>query len=351
MKYHLVRWGAYGDVIVLTPLIKYLKGEGHDIVVSVTERGEEILRCNPYIDKLIVTPANEYKDTEVKGYWDKEKKEVGADVYVNFSESVEVSLLTHPIDPDYKLPKWDRIKKGSVNVYEKTFRLAGIDIKDLSDDDLNPKLYFSDKEIHKLERFFDLYSGLSWNVEPKKKMIILWCLSGSGLQKAYPFIMTVMRELINKYENLYFLSVGDVACKLLEIDSDYDESDKVIMKSGEWTFRESMLASKYADIVISPDTGILHASGCYDTPKIGLESFVDIEHVTKHYKNNFSMEAEGVTCAPCFKMVPMLNHCPLDYTGAPLCISAGFPPKRVINRVEEVIDKHYGGFKCNMRKQ
>jgi len=351
MKYHFVRWGAYGDVIVLTPLIKYLKDNGHEIAVSVTERGEEILRHNPNVDKLIVTPDKTVSDTEIQGVWDKEKKEVGADVYVNFSESNEVSLLKFAGDPDYKLPKWERVKQGSVNIYEKSFRLAGIDPDTLTDEELNPKLYFSKKEINKVERFFDLYSGMSWNIEPKKKMIILWCLSGSGMQKAYPYTMSVMREMIHKYDNLFFLTAGDVACKLLEIDSEFDEADKVIMQSGEWGFRETMLATKYADMVVSPDTGILHASGAYDTPKIGLESFVNIEHATKHYKNNYSMEAEGVTCAPCFKMITMLNHCPLDFTGAPMCISAGFPPQRVINQIDMVIDKHYGGFKCNTQKQ
>jgi len=89
---------------------------------------------------------------------------------------------------------------------KKSFRLAGIDPDILTDEELNPKLYFSKKEINKVESFLIYtvaYLGIS---NLKRKMIILWCLSGSGIQKAYPFTMSVMRELIHRYDNLYFLT-------------------------------------------------------------------------------------------------------------------------------------------------
>jgi ADP-heptose:LPS heptosyltransferase len=50
-----------------------------------------------------------------------------------------------------------------------------------------------------------------------------------------------------------------------------------------------MALTKFVDLVISPDTGVLHASGCYDTPKIGLLGHTTIENITKYFKNDYSI--------------------------------------------------------------
>ena len=42
-----------------------------------------------------------------------------------------------------------------------------------------------------------------------------------------------------------------------------------------------MILTKLVDLVISPDTGVLHASGAFDTPKIGLLGHTTIENITK----------------------------------------------------------------------
>lgn len=349
MKYHLIRWGALGDICFISPVIRYLKEIGHQVIVSTTERGKSLLENDPNIDEIIFTPDSSVED--VRSHWDKEIEKVGADVVVNFSERLEIELLKHPLDPDYNLTKEERIKIGDVNAFDHMFKVAGINPDELSAEQKNPLMYYTDEEVKKVERFFDSYDGLGWNLEPKKKMVIMWVLSGSGIQKAYPYVMDVMVKLLEKYKNLYFLTVGDEFCKLLELDpGSHPEAYRVIPCSGEWSVRETMLAVKYCQIVIAPETGVLVSSGQFDTPKIGLLSSITKNHVTKYFKNDYSLEAEGVNCSPCFRMVYHRFQCPNHASGATMCMGEGFQEERIIKQIEKVIDEHYGGFKCNLQK-
>jgi len=349
MKYLLTRWGALGDIVFISPVIRYLKAQGHKVIVSTTERGKMLLADDPNIDDIVFTPDGQIED--VRTYWEAEAKRIGADKVVNFSESIEVALLKHPLDPKYNLPKEARIKECDVNAFDQEFRCAGINPDELTAEQKRPKLYYTQREINNVERFFDSYSGLGWNIEPKKKMIIMWVLSGSGIQKTWPYVMGTMLQLLEKYDNLYFLTVGDEVCKLLEPDlCAHPDASRIIPQSGEWSVRETMLAVKYCQMVIGPETGVFVSSGQFDTPKIGMFSSITKNHVTKYFVNDYSLEAEGVNCSPCFRMIYDTFQCPMHLSGATICMGDGFSRARIINQIENIIDKHYGGFKCNIRK-
>lgn len=350
MVYHLIRWGAIGDILFITPVIRYLKKLGHKVVVSVTERGKMLLEHDPNIDELIFTPDATVQD--LQSFWNEEIKRVGADKVVNFSESLEVSLLKHPLDPKYNLPKAKRVKEGNINAFDRSFEWAGLDSGLISNEDKLPKLYFTQEEINKVEAFFDIYDGMGWNIEPKKKMIIMWVLSGSGIQKAYPYVMSVMAEMLERYDNLYFLTVGDDFCPLLEMDNfSHPEANRVITRAGKWGVRETILAVNYCQMVIGPETGVIVSSGQFDTPKIGLFSSITANHATKYFKNDYSIEVKGVNCAPCFRLIYQPFQCPMHPTGATLCMGEGIKPQDIVDRIEDIISDHYEGFRCNRQRQ
>jgi ADP-heptose:LPS heptosyltransferase len=95
-----------------------------------------------------------------------------------------------------------------------------------------------------------------------------------------------------------------------------------------------MALTKEVDLVVSPDTGILHASGQFDTPKIGLLGHTTIENITKYFKNDHSIEAE-CACAPCFRLIyDWERQCPIEpVTYAAWCMSVGIPPEKVFERI------------------
>ena len=316
-----MRLGAFGDSIITTPLIRKLKEQGHTIIYEYSDRGKAVLANNPHIDEHVFYKADSVPFDKLQAHWDAQAIKYKADKVINLSETIEYALATHPRSPRYFYPKNERKELCNRNYYEYTFERAGVKWED---DDLRPELFFDEGEIHEAK---ELMRIAHFN--------ILFCLSGSGKHKAYPWTEVVINEILEKCPNAHIITTGDVFCKLLE-----EEHDRVTSISGEADIRTSMALTGLVDLVVSPDTGILHAAGCYDTPKIGLLGHTTIENITKHFTNDMSIESDGrlVECSPCFKMIYDMNsQCPIDNrTGGAFCMSKGIDPNEVVSMVEMV---------------
>jgi ADP-heptose:LPS heptosyltransferase len=287
----LVRYGAYGDALNITPVIKKLHEDGYEVIVNVNKRTEEVLRHNPHISRFIMHDESVPID-KLEAVWDKVKAENPHDKYINFSESIECNVALHPINPEYIYPKYERYERCNRNYYDVTERWAGLDgcVK-------RPEFYYTEAEEKEAVQY----------IKPGK-FNILWALSGSGKQKVYPWAEYVIGQILKDYTDVQIITIGDLRSQLLETLQD----ERITNLSGEIPMRISMILTKFVDLVISPDTGVLHASGCYDTPKIGILGHTNIENITKYFTNDYSIEAE-VPCAPCFHLI--YDHdvqCPVD---------------------------------------
>jgi hypothetical protein len=103
--------------------------------------------------------------------------------------------------------------------------------------------------------------------------------------------------------------------------------------------------TEYVDLVISPETGVLNASGCFDTPKIGLLTHSNKTNLTKYFKNDYSLQAE-TECSPCHRMIYLDNFktdCPviMGEDKRPMCCACadGFSVERVLHNMELVYRK------------
>jgi ADP-heptose:LPS heptosyltransferase len=318
-KVLVIRYGAFGDCIGITPAIKRLKELGHYIVLNTSERGEEVFRHCPHIDELIIHDKDIHID-DLNEHWEKLKEQVKPDIFINFSESIECNCALHPINPEYIYPKPERYARGNRNYYDVTEEWAK-----LEGCQKIPELFFTEEEETQAKSYLK-----------KGKFNILWVLSGSGKQKVYPWTEYVMGQIFKDYKDVHIITVGDYKCKLLETL----QGDNVTNIAGEVSMRVSMALTKFVDLVISPDTGVLHASGCYDTPKIGLLGHTTIENITKYFKNDYSIEA-NCACAPCFRLIYDYEiQCPIDVvTKAAWCMAVGIPPEVLYERIKNVINR------------
>jgi len=323
MRYLICRpAGALGDCIIVTPLIRYLKQVGNEVYILTSLQGDEIYRNNPNLDKVRVHDKDSIPNEALRDFFESLKVAYECDKMIDLCESIEVNLSLYPADPRYNYTKQERFAMCNRNFYEETFRLAGCQGQ-LGSQPYLPEMFFTPQEEKQMQKFFKQF---------KDKFVILWGLSGSARNKTYPYV----KEVIDKIPDAIFITVGDELCQILE--SPFIKNEQVIRKSGLWTFRESALACKYANLVISPDTGLLHASGCFDTPKIGLLTHTTRENITKHFKNDYSLEAEGVSCAPCFRIMYNCGcQCNLaeDFI-TPLCMFLGIIPDRIIDSIEKI---------------
>ena len=177
-----------------------------------------------------------------------------------------------------------------------------------------------------------------WFEQFRNRFVIVWGLSGSALHKAYPYTDYVMAELLRDHPDIVFITTGDELCQALE-----HKDKRVVNRSGIWSMREAALACKYADLVVAPDTGLLHAAGCYVTPKIGLVGSNTLNNLTKHFVNDFSLQADEhlAPCSPCFRLIYKAStQCPVDRLSLiPVCMSKGIRPDLVKEKIETVKSK------------
>jgi ADP-heptose:LPS heptosyltransferase len=384
----VVRYGAFGDMIMSTPVFRLLSEQGYHVTVNCTPYAKEVLENNPYVDDVALQQKDLIPNTHLKDYWEDLGK--GYDKFVNLSQSVEDSLLVadrrllaavsevkekHPDkgaeEIFYNIFRTFRNRLGDKNYYDAHLEKGGFEERGL-----NGELYFSQNEELIAQDFRHRH---------RDKFLILWSLSGSSYHKIYPYFQRIVQELLIKYKDAMVVSVGDDICTMME----RGESDRYLPRSGVWSIRRSLIMTKHADLVIGPETGILNAAGCFDTPKITLLSHSNHTNLCKYWENDFCIAPINTFCYPCHTLhyqhhcgqdvtCPICNDkhytewctegshphehmtCPSDdaitkevekrlppemQTGAsvalPICMSKGIMPDRVLERIDEVYQKFW----------
>ena len=297
--------GAIGDFIQSVPVLRKLKEDGYHVTLNCSEVAREVLKHCPYVDEFAVqirdyVPNKGVTSGPLMEYW----KELATkyDKFVNLTGSAEESLLV----PDSRLmammeqmgekhPELDEQNRfynsirairevvKDTNYYDNHLAKAGYE-----DRGMNGELFFSEQEEIMAQGFRDKYAG---------RFIVMWVLSGSSYHKRYPYFQQAAQELIVKNPDILLVSVGDPECALLE----RSESNRYLPRAGRWVLRTTLVMTKYVDLVIGPETGILNAAGCFDTPKITMLSHSSHENLCKYWKNDFCLapDPKDVFCHPC----------------------------------------------------
>lgn len=332
MKILIWRTGAYGDVIITTPLVRHLAKQGHQIFYVAGERGEEILKNNPHITK-IVTHDKDIKNELLGDHMQYLMRKHHCERLIDLNESIECALSQHPRSADYKLSKKERLARFNRNFYEFCFEFAG---------EMNIGMFTASHEFYKPELFFDqseLDEARSY-LKPDYFNLLVG-LAGSGSNKAYPYTMDLCNNIGKTHPNVHIITVGDLKCQILEDIETPDLTNKTYL-SGKIPMRISMALTSMVDLVIAPDTGIIHAAGCYDTPKIGIFGHTTIEMISKHFKNDYSLEADPTLapCSPCSYLIyNMRLQCPLSpKTDSSICMAEGIELQRVYDKFVEIYD-------------
>jgi len=312
---------------MLTPVLRKLKEEGYHVTMNMTPRAQSVLRHNPHIDKFLIQQDNEIPNEQLGEYWKNLSK--GYDKVVNLSGSVEDGLLKVEGKTEYRWLHEVRHERCNKNYYDQQFAIAGF--PEITG--RNGELFFTSLE-HQLAKAFIR--------KPKKakQFVVMWSLAGSSFHKNYPYTQIVCDWLLRTYNDIVFITVGDSVSVMLEW-----EHPRVKCRSDKWSIRQSMLMTKYVDLVVGAETGILNAAGCYDTPKIVLLSHSSEENLSKYWKNCTSLHApeSDVPCHPCHQLHYTLESCPLhEKLRTPLCMS-----ELKYEVVKNEIERHYKEWKSS----
>jgi ADP-heptose:LPS heptosyltransferase len=295
----VIRLGAFGDVIQITPVFRELKKQGYHVTFYCKKYGKETVIHDSNIDNFII-----HDDSIPIGELNKylsEKIHPGYDRVVNLSSIVEKGLLKLEGSPEFNWSHDMRHRAFNKNYSDALMEAAGLEVRGQ-----NPELYFSRLEESLAKQYIKKF---------RDKFVIMWSLSGSSLHKVYPYSEYVASALY-KHSDIEVLTVGDELCEMLEW-----HNDKTHNYSGKWTFRKSMIIAKYCDLVIGPETGILNAASAYDVPKIIMLSHSSEENLTKYWKNCVNLFAD-VHCYPCHCLNKTMVGCDKEPgLNSPVCMS------------------------------
>lgn len=287
----VIRYGAIGDAIMITPVLRLLKQDGYHVTLHCQDYGKDVYDNNPYIDEFMVHVRGSVPIEKLRAYWD--QLGVGYDRVVNLSGVIEEGLLKAPWQEEYTWSKEKRHALCNHNYYDATTAAAG----------------YPEAKGEQGELFFSQQER-SWALEQIRRMnnkfVILWSLSGSSFHKVYHKADEVaVRFLENHPNECKIVTIGDDLCRLLEWD--HPDTKK---RAGIWGVRKSLVMANYANLVVGTETGFLVAAGTSSVPKIILLSHASEENLTKYWLNCIPLHSSA-ECHPCHKLHYSLDTCPL----------------------------------------
>jgi len=310
------RWGAVGDLLQITPLLSVLKKHGYEVTLNCASDTKFVLENNPNIDKFILQERDAVPNWEIGNYMEYVGKNYQKSI--NLCESIEGRLLYLPQNNKFYKSKEDRAH--DINYFDETLKIGGFDEKGL-----NPEMYLSEAE----EFMFNIFRKRN-----EKFFKILWALKGSANHKLFAQAQDIMQAIVDKYQDARIYVVSGEDANPMEF-----KYERIFCMSKVWKQRISCLATKYVNLVVSPETGILTASGCFDTPKIGLLSHSNKENLTKYFKNDYSIQSKA-PCSPCHRMYHGAE-CDLDKDwNLPLCTTM-FDQNEIMATVDKLHKEWY----------
>lgn len=314
----VVRYGAWGDAVLITPVLRKLHEDGYHVTLNCTERSVDVLLVNPHIDAFLFQETNEISRTDLKEHWEKLSKHF--DRFINLSGSIEGSLLKGPGSPEFRKSKEELHAECNFNYMDRTMEIAGYpEMKGCL-----PELHFRSNE----ERF-------AKKVRKKNKgFLVVVSMTGSSIHKIYPWMGDIVDTITRAIKDSHVCLVGEAGCRGI-----IDETPQIHDYCGQLDIRKTFCLLKYADLVVTTETAVANAASSFDTPKVVILSHSSEENLTKYWTNCYPVY-QSVSCYPCHKMHFTRDTCKTDETiNFPICASL-LSPRKVMDAVDVVYRKY-----------
>jgi len=273
----LVRYGAFGDLMQASSIIKGLKDQGYHVTLYTSPPGSDVITHDPNIDKIYFQDKDQVPNPELGSFWDWQKKKY--DKWVNLSESVEGTLLAMPGRTQFLLPPKLREQMLNRNYLEFQHEMAGVPHK--------PNI-----------RFYPTEEERKWARKQREKMgnfVLLWTLAGSSVHKTWPYVDNVVAALMQSHPDIHVVFTGGPDCQILE--AGWENEPRVHKTSGKWTIRQTLSFIDQSDCLIGPETGVLNAASCLSMPKIVFLSHSSHENLTRDWINCYPLSANHLKCS------------------------------------------------------
>lgn len=307
-----VRTGGFGDLVLLTPVLREVARRWPGAVISVASMANHygpVLQHLPFVHEIVSYPVPLEK---AKTF----------DAWVFFERAIEKNPRAQKIHMTDLFAEITGLNPRKEGFWKKAQRLA----------DYHPAYAVTEEEA--------TWAKLQYPRTEKTRICIQ--VGSSAMCRTYPgdeirifkdkppHGMQVVVGLLAKkgYEVFLMGQRGEVQGK----DTD---NVKVIANAG-LTFRQSCAVLSQCDCVLGSDSALIHVAGALDVPAVGLYGPFPHELRTKHSPSVICLQGQG-NCAPCFHHVHLKQHfpagCPTASHG--FCgVLASIAPDRIVMAVE-----------------
>lgn len=307
----IVRPGAYGDSLWASSICAHLKEQGYHVTVYTEAMGEEVLRCDPNIDRIVVNEPYFMPPGEWLKYWTWLSFQK-ADKFINLVQCVESRLLPQPGDIQFYLPDDLRAEEMNKCYIEEYHRWA--------------RLPLGDYRV----RFYPTKAEREWATEERAKypgFLVVINPTGSTFPKHWPYVQGLMDLLTER--GIYHAVLGD----LRELKLEPSIFGRVIGR--EWDIRKALAFCQLSDVVIGEESVMVNAVAYEPMLKIVLLSHSSHENLTKTWHNTVATDPHNLACYPCHRIHRDNFFCAVDKnTGAAAC-QAVVSPAQLISVIDE----------------
>jgi ADP-heptose:LPS heptosyltransferase/predicted SAM-dependent methyltransferase len=309
----VLRYGAYGDALWASSILPQIKAEGYHITVYTQEAGEEILRHDPHVDRIIVHSEYLTQPSDLVPFWAIEKHKY--DLWINLVHSVEARLLPAPHDVAFHWPDDLRRRLMSDNYLQTVHEFAGL-------------------PYVPAQKFYPTEDEKSWAKEQLAQYhgpVVVLNPQGSTWPKWWPYTEPFARMLAER--GIHCVVVGDY------------RGDPPILPERfghfigrDWTIRQAMTFAALADIVVGEESALVNAVAFEAPLKIVLLSHSTPGNLTRDWPNTLSVEPQGLPCYPCHRIHGTEQFCTYEKNTQSAGCQAMAVPSEIIKLVDGYLD-------------
>lgn len=336
----IARFGGIGDNLISASVLRPLKRQGYKIEVLTNDKYGCVFLNNPFVDKLTMLPDGHIPPGPNWNEWF-EKRSKEYELFVHLSHTCEGRHALNVGSAAFWWPAHYRRKICAGSYLETVHDIVGVA------HDFGPVFFPTEEEIGraiktKEEIGFDRY--------------LLWVISGSRIDKVHPYSGMIIARLIRELNiNVMMMGFGNTqfehAKTIVEHVRRQNGSDKGLRTAltpqdndpgghQHWDTRRSLTQALYADVVVSPDTGIAWAVAMEAMPKVILLSHASPENITKHWNNTLTLHADPamVPCWPCHRLHDTIDTCtPMRDLGQGAACMGDISTELIVKAVENCI--------------
>jgi SAM-dependent methyltransferase len=164
---------------------------------------------------------------------------------------------------------------------------------------LLPQLYAGPAERQWLRRLAEEHRRAG-------ETFLLWHLAGSAFHKIIPHAPAYIAGLLDQFPKLIVYLLGDARVASFADPARFPAEVRARVRrvAGQWTIRQQMLATSVAHCVVGPESSIVNAAACWDTPKVIFFSHSAPHNLSLYWWNAYPiLPAPACECAPCYRLI------------------------------------------------